>query len=96
MSYGLEVYGPDGNSIIVGPNYRVSNIAVFADFSIPANTTITYPCDSASDSSKILITIDIDNNRNNRVFTTTSGNNIILHNTNANGRSGTLMAIRIS
>lgn len=95
MSYGLEVYGPDGTTKVIGPNFRVSNIALFVDFSIPGNSTITYSCDSASDPSTIMIVIDIDNNRNQNVYTTTSGNNIILHNINSYSRSGTLMAIRV-
>ena len=61
MAYGLEVFGPDGTSVVFSSSSRVCNIAVLATDSFDANgganDSRTYDCDSANDTSKVIISV---------------------------------------
>ena len=61
MAYGLEVFGPNGTSVVFSSSTRVCNIAVLATTAFGANgggsDSVTYDCDSANDTSKVIISV---------------------------------------
>lgn len=58
-NYGIEVYGPDGETVIWGNNVRQTNMVVFDTITLSASSTQTYTCADANDSTKVLVNVAI-------------------------------------
>jgi len=54
-SYGIEVYGPDGETVIWGSNVRQSNIVVYELLDLDNGTSKSYTCADANDDTKVKV-----------------------------------------
>lgn len=54
-NYGIEVYGPDGTTVVWGSNVRQTNIVVFDLITLSAGSTETYTCADANDDTKVKV-----------------------------------------
>lgn len=54
-NYGIEVYGPDGTTVVWGSNVRQSNIVVYELLDLNNGSSETYTCADANDSTKVIV-----------------------------------------
>lgn len=55
-AHGIEVYGPDGTTVVWGNNVRQSNIVVYELLDLSNGSTESYTCADANDSTKVIVT----------------------------------------
>ena len=58
-SYGIEVYGPDGETVVWGSNVRQTNMVVFDLITLSASSTQSYTCADANDDTKVIVSVAI-------------------------------------
>lgn len=57
MSYGIQLYGPDGETVVFSENIRTGNVQILESRTLERyNSVETFNCLDAQDSNKILIT----------------------------------------
>jgi len=54
-NYGIEVYGPDGETVVWGSNVRQSNIVVYELLDLDNGTSKSYTCADANDDTKVKV-----------------------------------------
>ena len=52
-SYGIEVYGPDGTTVVWGSNVRQTNIVIYELLDLANGTSKNYTCADANDDTKV-------------------------------------------
>ena len=60
-TYGIEVYGPDGSTVVWGSNVRQTLFQVYDLSSYTAGQTKNFDCIDANDTSKTIISVGVPN-----------------------------------
>ena len=58
-TYGIEVYGPDGSTVVWGSNVRQTLFQVYDESSYAPSTTKNFTCADANDTSKVIVSVGI-------------------------------------
>ena len=58
-AHGIEVYGPDGTTVVWGSNVRQTNIVVYELLDLANNSNKSYTCADANDSTKVKVVVAI-------------------------------------
>jgi hypothetical protein len=100
MSYGVEVYGPNGN-VVWSDGIRATNIQVFQTFNLSAQSSLYVPCPDANDGSKVIITFISSNfspiaSFTGAIITNKTSSGFTLTKSGSYSPSGTVVAVRIS
>ena len=104
-SYGIEVYGPDGTTVVWGSNVRQTNMVVYDLITLAASSTQTYTCADANDDTKVIVSVAIPSylagpyyqGLYGNLVVTTSSSGISVQNTNGtNSLTVQVVAVRIA
>lgn len=100
-TYGIEITGPNGSTVIFGNNLRTQSILVFATTSMVNNTTYTYTgVPNANSSSKVQIIVDFGYSNEARngsnVIITRYSNYFTVRHTLGGTKTAKVLAIRIA
>ena len=100
-TYGIEITGPNGSTVIFGNNLRTQSILTFATTSMANNTTYTYTgVPNANSSSKVQIIVDFGYSNEARngsnVIITRYSNYFTVRHTLGGTKTAKVIAIRIA
>ena len=100
-AYGIEIFGPNGSTVIFGNNLRTQSILSFSTISMANNTTYTFTgIPNASNSSKVQIIVDFgysnEARNGNNVHIVRSSNSFTVRHTLGGTKSAKVLAIRIA